>query len=135
MIDLDEMKRDMEAGTQGPWVSGHYEDIAEEIEVQTAESEYVASIDCDGCFDGKIAKCILVNARRIARVPDMEAAIIAQAATIEALTARVAKADELAVATDKLARFAFYHMLGGRQDLVDNAAAALRAYRATGGAE
>jgi hypothetical protein len=62
---------------------------------------------------------------------DFARAILAQAATIKALRARVAKADELVGATDKLARFAFSHMAGGRQDLVDNAAAALRSYRAT----
>jgi hypothetical protein len=77
MSMIDDIKRDREDGTPGPWVSGHYDDIGDEVEIQTYEGEYVASIDCDGAFEGNIAECIYANARRIARVPDMEAALFA----------------------------------------------------------
>jgi hypothetical protein len=57
--------------TPGPWVSSHYDDIADEIAIQTHEGEYVASIDCDGAYGGKIANCIDANARLIATAPDL----------------------------------------------------------------
>jgi len=57
--------------TPGPWESGHFDDIDDEIIIQTHEGEYVASIDCDGAYEGKIAKCIDANARLIAAAPDM----------------------------------------------------------------
>ena len=59
------------AHTPGPWVSGHFDDIDDEIIIQTSEGEYVASIDCDGAYEGKIAKCIDANARLIAAAPDL----------------------------------------------------------------
>jgi hypothetical protein len=87
---IDDIKRDREAGTPGPWASGHYDDIGDEVEIQTYEGEYVASIDCDGAFEGNIAECIYANSRRIARVPDMEASLLAAdelAAKVDAFNA------------------------------------------------
>ena len=89
MIDLDEMKRDMESGTPGRFSR---EPRWPEIPVPVAGF-------CLSHFSkntgGNEAEA---NARRFARVPDMEATILAQAATIKALRARVKAADELAEA-------------------------------------
>ena len=89
MIDLDEMKRDMETGTPGPWTWDEW------------FCDLSPLWSCDMCqgtgyisWNGIDAR--LPNARRIARVPDMEATILAQAATIESLRARVKAADKLA---------------------------------------
>jgi hypothetical protein len=57
--------------TPGPWVKGWYDDVLDEIVIQTYEGEYVASIDCDGAYEGRIAACIDANARLIAAAPDM----------------------------------------------------------------
>lgn len=104
MSMIDDIKRDREAGTPG--------------------ATAVWGHHTPGFFT--VAQCYADAARR-ARVPDLEAAYLA-------LAARVKAADELAEASDRLARFAFSHMTGGRQDLVDNTAAALAAYRAAVGA-
>jgi len=132
MIDLDEMKRDMDAGTPGPWAANPLggcstvlaptmpprNDLRSEVSYGyqdsngfcvgypflDAKNETRMDFVCFGHDD----------ARRIARVPDMEATIIAltelvailegeqaradaQAATIEALRAREKAADAVAV--------------------------------------
>jgi len=126
MIDLDEMKRDMEAGTKGPW--SFMRSTQKDVKLtggsvhmvgfgDSTPYAFVSGLDVDAPNEGTS------NARRIARVPDMEAAIIAQAATIEALRAREAKADELAEQCADLG--------GANIDAIRNA---LAAYRATGGA-
>ena len=122
MSMIDDIKRDHEAGTKGPWEfggsscrvlakfsNGSFWEIASAAPVCFASDKDGALITAGGDREA--------NARRIARVPDIEAALLA--------------ADELAVAADKLARFAFSHMTGGRQDLIDDVAALTRAYRKT----
>ena len=104
MIDLDEMKRDMEAGTPGPWfLEGNWDHksgnrLGGWVSNNPPAGSPVFALEASVGTPNEIA----ANARRIARVPDMEATIIAQAATIEALRASVAKADELAVAADQV---------------------------------
>ena len=73
--------------TPGPWVNGHYDDINDEIVIQTHEGEYVASIDCDGAYEGKIAATIDANARLIAAAPDMLEALQECRAELEAYEA------------------------------------------------
>jgi hypothetical protein len=126
MIDLDEMKRDMEAGTPGPWaakplggcstvlaltmpprndrrseVSYGYRDsngFCVGYPFLDAKNETRMDFVCFGHDD----------ARRIARVPDMEAAIIALTAEAEALRARVKAADELADQVKRLSECKVY---------------------------
>ena len=128
MSDLDEIKRDMEAGTKGPWRIGpRYRAI-----VAYHETGYDDENSVDAYAGHLVCESVKmdVNARRIARVPDMEATIIAQAATIEALRARVAKADELAKQAEHVCRV-LKDDNGHAPIRLDQA---LAAYRATGGA-
>jgi hypothetical protein len=60
--------------TPGPWMI-LFDDISDEIVIQAHGGEYVASIDCDGAYDGKIANCIDANARLIAAAPDLLGAL------------------------------------------------------------
>ena len=101
---IDDIKRDREAGTQGPW-SGHNM-VHEEGRAMTPEEigEYVANSvkmgaegrflfvsgkhadggDCDVCHTGNGPRG-MANTARIARVPDMEAALIAAEGLADAL--------------------------------------------------
>ena len=135
MSDLDQMKRDMEAGTPGPWEAESAGRDGYWVSCPTAPYVVAGTEDECGRY-GSINN--ETNARRIARVPDMEATILAQAATIEALKdahaeqerylheaealrARLAKADELA---DQVQ--VFYEYSGVSVDVSE----ALAAYRA-----
>ena len=92
MIDLDEMKRDMEAGAVAPWVL----DGPKQMEIigrvhrvlydDRFPAAFIPAWDRPGPGEVDGSAEAMANARRIARVPDMEATIIAQAATIESLT-------------------------------------------------
>jgi len=99
MIDLDEMKRDMDAGTAGPWrIPGQPDKVCCDGYTRHGWAKVVTTASIPAWMQGDEP---FANARRIARVPDMEATILDQAATIEALRARLAKADELADAVDE----------------------------------
>jgi hypothetical protein len=103
-LRVDGWGGDLMTHTPGPWVAGHFDDIGDEIVIQTHEGEYVASIDCDGAYEGKIAKCIDANAALIAAAPDLLAAlvnlygiavdegIVGDNTTLEAARAAIAKA-------------------------------------------
>ena len=79
MIDIDELKRDRAAGTQGPWVHN--------VMCEDVGDPYLDYVSGNGrVVAGETTE---TDARRIARVPDLEAAYIA-------LAARVKAADELA---------------------------------------
>lgn len=66
MTLLDDIKRDREAGTPGPWL------VSDEWNVTGLEYEVVA-----GSASVSSDKESEANARRIAHVPDMEAALLA----------------------------------------------------------
>jgi hypothetical protein len=137
MIDLDEMKRDMEAGALGPWRVGPVDDCR----VEANGGFEVAQIDGD--YNHPDTWPIMeANARRIARVPDMEATIIALAAENATLCARVAKADGLAEAfaavlelENNTSPFGGEIMRDRIERTVRKAVSALDAYRATEGAK
>lgn len=102
---IDDIKRDREAGTKGPW-SGHNMVHADGQRPMTAEEigEYVMNSvkmgdpnrflfvsgkhddggDCDICHTGNGPRGP-ANTRRIARVPDMEAALLAAEELAEAV--------------------------------------------------
>jgi len=118
MIDLDEIKRDMEAGTPGPWIiPGQPDKVCCDGYTRYGGAKVVTTAASPAWMQGDEP---FANARRIARVPDMEATIIEQAATIEALRAREKAADELA------------DFVGGYALRDPDVSALLAAYRATG---
>jgi len=123
MIDLDEMKRDMEAGTPGPWTARW--PVSQDHPFIDADCNHGEGPDGREYYMSVSGICSKEDARRICRVPDMEAAIIAQAATIEALRARVKAADELADMVQ------CWSENGCTESALTEA---LAAYRATGGA-
>jgi len=67
---IDQIKADREAGTRGPWAQSRYE-FGRIVGPRSAVA------DCYGRFSGIWTNVVEANARRIARVPDMEAALIA----------------------------------------------------------
>lgn len=68
MIDMEHLKADRAAGTEGPWLCDDYG--VDFDGARFGEVAYVLSKDADA-FDATSA-----NARRIARLPDLEAAFI-----------------------------------------------------------
>ncbi|WP_233270448.1 hypothetical protein [Chachezhania sediminis] len=104
---IDDIKRDREAGTPGPW-TGHNMVHADGRAMTPDEiGEYVCNSvkmgepnkflfvigkhadggDCDVCHTGNGPRGA-ANTARIARVPDMEAALLAAADLADALEAR-----------------------------------------------
>lgn len=85
MTLIEQIKADREAGTKGPWTEMHdHPDPATAASLANIRSEanecgYAADIahvfGCDYIFDGRQEQ--KHNARRIARVPDMEEALLA----------------------------------------------------------
>jgi len=74
MTDKPQWQKDMEAGTQGPWVIGPHS------ETQVTGETPVCSAGGwdDSRIDAEVAhKMKLANARRIARVPKLEAMALA----------------------------------------------------------
>jgi hypothetical protein len=148
----------MSEHTPGPWevFSYHNEPVGKWPGIDAKESKqsivlYANNDDEEhgNGVHGKTFNQALANARRIARVPDMEATILAQAATIEALRARVKAADAVAVMLENclevLTKEDGRLCCNGRecgcygatkhQEAEHYANEALAAYRATGGAE
>lgn len=80
MIDIDNLKADREAGTPGPWVL-EYPDATWGI-VPGSKRGYIFM----SCFFEKGDGHDVRNARRIARVPDLETAVIAAEALADAVT-------------------------------------------------
>lgn len=84
---IDDIKRDREAGTPGPWAIGKAlkvsEDGFEYLSIVSGEKQVVVGCGCCGspCGDCK------VDPERIARVPDMEAALLAADRLAEAVEA------------------------------------------------
>ena len=83
MSMIDAIRKDREAGTPGPWQ-------ADEVFMQDGHPTRVATPDIDGIPAATLAECFQdwedfrvswknaeANARRCARVPDMEAALLA----------------------------------------------------------
>ena len=103
---LDEIKRDREAGTPGPWCNSHLDTREFEVEEngQPVGETY-------GRDDETFA-----NARRCVRVPDMEKALLA--------------AEKLAKATDALMERDTETSGSAEQPYYDDVDAALAAYRA-----
>lgn len=61
--------------TEGPWVALPYDDIGDEVAIHKFDGEYVASVDCDGCFDVLSGPVITANAHLIAAAPDLYEAL------------------------------------------------------------
>lgn len=79
-IDIAALVADREAGTKGPWVaeSGHVQQNGQPYWQVTDGSDAIMQNQFCWCQGDHEA-----NARRIARVPDMEAALIAQDAELK----------------------------------------------------
>ena len=84
-IDIAALVADREAGTKGPWVALDSEVVMADDVIAT-----VAVID----FDNTEEVQALADVRRIARVPDMEAAIIAQDAELKRLRLSVSAQED-----------------------------------------
>lgn len=84
MIDIEQMKRDREAGSPGPWRLGSWGD---NVFGTGANDEWI-SVCRVKRDDAQIEESQdAVDARRISRVPDMEDTILEQQAEIERLKA------------------------------------------------
>ncbi len=89
-MNIADIIADRDAGTPGPW---EWDQMLYPSYLSNPSDEYVFTyIDYEGMhFEGTDATKA-ANARRIARVPDMEAALIAQTAEIERLRGALEKA-------------------------------------------
>lgn len=89
---IDDIKRDREAGTPGPWRTGVWQgDDWPEKRWSVYKHPEGAAV----CISPRYADHEdLTDARRIARVPDMEERILSDAAYITALEAQLAEAKE-----------------------------------------
>lgn len=94
MIDLEQLRRDMAEGTQGPWVA----DLSDpgDVVVWKVTGEFVCNIGqaiqrVDVAFD-----LDETNARRIARLPDLEQAYLDAIAERDRLEKVAKAAEELA---------------------------------------
>lgn len=86
MTLIDDIRKDREAGTPGEW---RVLDGKHSLQIHS-EKHWIANIKCESCPAHEDA-----NARRIARVPEMEAALIAADEALQkadALVALVAEA-------------------------------------------
>lgn len=83
------MKADREAGTPGPWRVGPVDDTV----VVAADGSEIAAIDGD-YNEPDLWPMMEANARRIARVPDMEETILSLAAEIERLKYQIHEASD-----------------------------------------
>lgn len=88
-LDIAAMKADMEAGAPGPWRVGPVDDTV----VVAADGSEIAAIDGD-YNEPDLWPMMEANARRIARVPDMEETLISQAAEIERLKYQIHEASD-----------------------------------------
>lgn len=94
-IDIAALVADREAGTKGPWdLDGP---VWNQIIWTDAENRICFMAHSNGLNDARD----LANARRIARVPDMEAALIAQDAEIERLTDDLVESRAYALALEE----------------------------------
>lgn len=76
---IDAMKRDREAGTPGPW---SYDEVEGEIFHDDSDvMPWVACVNASETGDSQFT----ADTRRIARVPDMEAAVLAAVELINAV--------------------------------------------------
>lgn len=97
-IDIEQLKADIEAGTPGPWTyrPHRYDDWGlirggDDYPVASASTCRASDREKDKHRTNKTDPSFN-NARRIARVPDMEARILSDADRIAALEAKVAEA-------------------------------------------
>lgn len=89
-IDIAALVADREAGTQGPWVV--HEEPEEQIDICAADrpvGRFVPIMSRGMGYNDNVDDESRANARRIARVPDMEAALIAQDAELKRLRQKV----------------------------------------------
>ncbi len=102
MSDLIErIRADREAGTPGPWVMGGALDHTSAFDHYDPFGPDGCSVACvSGETEGNADPIDVINARRIARVPEMESRILADA---EALKAADALIDHAQAAHDELA--------------------------------
>lgn len=82
-IDIEQIKADREAGTHGPWhvIEDWY---GEDVEGYNINSPCSEIIGCEGLMG-----CKEIDARRIARVPDMEDALIEVVELLESIRVTV----------------------------------------------
>lgn len=88
MIDLDQLRKDREAGTKGPWKTHLVDDtsIVSNDGIDVATTCDSSNVEREDAYNIEYER-MEADARRIARVPEMEDTIIAQAERIEALEA------------------------------------------------
>lgn len=77
-INLDELRADREAGTDGPWHEAYDDDNGQAV----VSGEHTEICTCWHHSVGSIEKQMHANARRIARLPDLEAAYIEAVETL-----------------------------------------------------
>ena len=84
-VNIEQIKRDRKEGTPGRWV--HYsKGRLERIEAKINGALIcICGIHKIGSRGGKEVGCWRANARRVARLPDLEATVIAQSEEIERL--------------------------------------------------
>jgi hypothetical protein len=101
MSMIDDIKRDREAGTPGPWrihvltsVDPNGDEWETDVEVETSSGKYIHGHDLGyGCgVDNEVR----TNARRIARLPDLEAKYIALKEAADGLAEAVKAATDYA---------------------------------------
>jgi len=94
-LDIEQMRADMAAGKQGPWAVVKRDDFITCIKVAKYADDYT---------EQAIARTYghHTDARRIARVPDMESRILSDADTIAALSAEVSRLRKNAERIDRL---------------------------------
>ena len=88
-IDIAALVADREAGTQGPWFPGGVAGGGRPTMVYSDDATGSAIADAVLQFVSRLQSECEANARRIARVPDMEAALIAQDAELKRLRRRM----------------------------------------------
>ena len=84
-IDIAALVADREAGTQGSWFPGGVAGGGRPTMVYSDDATGSAIADAVLQFVSRLQSECEANARRIARVPDMEAALIAQDAELKRL--------------------------------------------------
>src|SRR5690606_20223008 len=106
MIDLEQLEADREAGTTGPWIVRTLENFGYNI---------VHYKDCDKFNIIRVVKTASEHdARRVARLPDLEEAYISSTEKVAELQAKLDKAVEALqeILSRRQYRIDFYHRNG-----------------------
>lgn len=105
---IDDIKRDRGAGTPGPWVIGKALDVSdygfEHLFINSGEKVVLGGCGCCGSPNGHCG----ADPRRIARVPDMEAALLAADRLADAVEAAFVVLPANSAVSDVISALAAY---------------------------